>query len=687
MRGKVLLMHVVVLVLFWTHAAHAEKTYRRVRLKSIVAEAKAPASKAKKSDEAKPEKVVAISKKAAAAASNVKADKAVPMPAKKSAAPSLESTLQELQKKSEKDKAKIAELTKLVTTLEVKVSTVEKVQVASLTKQISELQEQSEKDEVRIVELTNLIEKFQAQTKLAEQAQVESQKKAELLEQKSTEDKAKIAELKALVEALQKETEELRAAKAAREKAKLEAAEAVEVASDSARGDKLPTEVDSEMLVARSDVMPMRQALLEPYALSSGRITAQESNSPLLAVETPEVSDPVEPAEESEDDLWSRDSLTGGFWGLNDSLANHGIEVAFGTVSVYQQNARGGVTTYHDNGAHTGSYDLEIAADFEKLLGFEGAGLFVHIEGGWPDAEGIDGASVGSVMGINGDAGGNRTMDVAELFYEGNIFSDALTIMAGKMDFAGVFDASEFANDEGAQFISGGLVNNATIPLPEYCLGLIMTWQASDWLSISAGAGDAQTDPRETGFRTAFHKEDYFFYILEGTISKELMSAKGPLPGNYRFGVWNDPQPKANSDMSRNYRDDVGVYTSFDQLLSKENDDPEDSQGLGVFGRYGYARPKTNDIEHFWSAGLQYQGLIDGRDDDVLGLGYAKGIFSDSANATYTQDYESLAELYYNIQCSPWLSITPHVQYLTNPGGVSNVTDSVVVGVRAAVAF
>ncbi len=685
MRVKMVLVWMVMLLV--AHEAFAAKSYRRLKLKPVVTEAKAAA--AKESAKAGTEKAAASDEKAGSADTKEKSAESKPAAAKKPELSPLEKKLQGLQAKSEKDKAKIVELTKLVKSLEDKVSTVEKVQVTALEKQISELQGQSEKDESTIAELTNLIETFRAQTKLAEQAQVKSEQKAEKLEKESADDKAKIAELKALVEALKQETVELREAKAAREKAKLEAAEAVEVASDSEPGgaEELSSEPDAEVLVAKSDVMPVTQPFMEPYALDSGRITAQESNAVFLAVEAPEAVDPVEPAEESDDDLWSRDTLTGGFWGLNDSLAEHGIEVGFGTVSVYQQNARGGVTTYHDNGAHTGSYDLEIAADFEKLLGLEGAGLFVHIEGGWPDAEGIDGASVGSVTGVNADAGGNRTMDIAELFYEGNIFSDSLTIMAGKMDFAGVFDASEFANDEGAQFINGGLVNNATIPLPEYCLGLIMTWEASDWLSISAGAGDAQTDPRETGFRTAFHKEDYFFYILEGTISTETMSANGPLPGNYRFGVWNDPQPKANSDMSRNYRDDVGVYTSVDQLLSKENDDPEDSQGLGVFGRYGYARAKTNDIEKFWSAGLQYQGPIDGRDDDVLGLGYAKGIFSDSANATYTQDYESIAELYYSIQCSPWLNITPHVQYLTNPGGVSNVTDSVVVGVRAAVAF
>jgi len=76
-------------------------------------------------------------------------------------------------------------------------------------------------------------------------------------------------------------------------------------------------------------------------------------------------------------------------------------------------------------------------------------------------------------------------------------------------------------------------------------------------------------------------------------------------------------------------------------MLIKENAGPEDSQGLGTFLRYGYANSKKNDITNFWSAGFQYQGPLDGRDDDVLGVGFAQGFFSDKAPSTYTEDYET----------------------------------------------
>ena len=388
--------------------------------------------------------------------------------------------------------------------------------------------------------------------------------------------------------------------------------------------------------------------------------------------------------------IWKQKTLTNGFFGLCERLTNNGIEVFFGVTNIYQQNVHGGLSTHRRAGRHTGSYDLELSADLEKLLGFDRGALFLHLEGGWPDTEGINGSSVGSVFGVNADAIGNRTMDVKQLFYEGILFSDNLTLTVGKIDFTGVFDCSAYADDECSQFLNGAMVDNPTIPFPEYSLGVVLTLDLSDSWYIMGGVTDAQADGRETGFSTTFHDENYFLYLLETGIASELDSANGPMPSAYRIGLWNDPQPKANSDSNNNYRDDVGFYLSFDQMLHKENSNLEDSQGLGAFLRYGHANRKKNDITNFWSVGLQYKGLLDGRNDDVLGLGFARGIFSNSASTTYTEDYENAVELYYGAQITPWLAVSPSVQYITNPSNPDNAEtadDAVVLGIRVQMNF
>jgi len=80
--------------------------------------------------------------------------------------------------------------------------------------------------------------------------------------------------------------------------------------------------------------------------------------------------------------------LTGGFGGLNDELADKGIELGFGMTNVYQQNVRGGISKHRRAGRITGSYDLELSADLRKLLGLESGSIYMLVEGGWPGISG-----------------------------------------------------------------------------------------------------------------------------------------------------------------------------------------------------------------------------------------------------------------------------------------------------------
>lgn len=404
----------------------------------------------------------------------------------------------------------------------------------------------------------------------------------------------------------------------------------------------------------------------------------------LIAVSVSIISAAVfaeEPNSESEivTNFWNCTSPSNGFWGLNDKAASMGIDIGFGLTTLYQANVKGGLSTNEHRGRNVGRYDLEMSMDLEKLMKIEGGSFFVHGWGGWTDTEGIDSHSVGSAWGIDALAVGNRGMDIVEAFYEGPLFTENLTIAIGKLDFTGIFDASNYADDECCQFLNAALVDDPSIPFPAQGLGIVLNWAITDSWYLKAGVTDAQADNRETGIRTAFHEEDYFFYALETGITAGN--------GNYRVGLWGDPQPKTNSDGSETYRDDTGVYTSCDWLVYEENPGSEDGQGLGVFARYGYAPGKTNDVTNFFSLGLQYQGIFDSRDDDIFGLAYARGIFSDTAELTYPEDYESVIETYYNAQITPWFILGPSLQYVANPGGSNTASDAVIAGVRAGIVF
>ena len=232
-------------------------------------------------------------------------------------------------------------------------------------------------------------------------------------------------------------------------------------------------------------------------------------------------------------------------------------------------------------------------------------------------------------------------------------------------------------------------INNPAIPFPEQGLGFTINWDITDSWYLLAGLADAQADGRETGFNTAFHDEDYFFYAVETGKTLELESSNGLMPGTYRVGLWIDDQDKERFSDGRVRRNDTGFYTSCDQMLYKENDNTEDSQGLGCFARYGWADSEYNSITNFYSVGLQYQGIFANRDEDVCAIGYSRGFFSDKDALNYHQDYESVLEGYYNLQISSSLVISPSMQYITNPsnGEGVDISDTLVLGLRLAMMF
>jgi porin len=398
------------------------------------------------------------------------------------------------------------------------------------------------------------------------------------------------------------------------------------------------------------------------------------------------------PAKDAAPSLMERDALTNGFWGLNDRLQPVGLDLSLSTTQIYQQNVHGGRSTSRSPGRWSGSYDLELWTNLRDLLGVEAGRIYTHAEGN--GSRGIDPYAVGSYFNVNGDAFDDRVLDVTELWYEKAWLDGMLTLRVGKIDFTGgfecrgclvSFDGSLYANDETSQFLNLALVNNPTIPFPLSGLGAILHCMPADWWYVSAGVQDAEGDRRTSGFATTFDGDDYFLYLLETAVFPRIHSAQGPLPAAYRFGLWYDPQPKGNSDSDRTYRNDVGFYTTCDQMLLKENDQPDDRQGLGMFFRCGYTDGRRNDLTQFYSGGFQYQGLVAGRDEDVFGIGYARGIFSAQALTTFPAGHESVLETYYNAQLTKWAHVSPSVQYVATPGGCGR--DAVVVGVRAQITF
>ena len=425
-------------------------------------------------------------------------------------------------------------------------------------------------------------------------------------------------------------------------------------------------------------------------------ITVLVSTTILLSLTLTSLADNPQPISDnslaSDHCLTERETLTDNWFGFGQELSSIGLTVNLGATQIYQLNLHGGLSTHRRSGRYSGSYDLELEFDLANTLSLDGGTFYIAAEGSFSD--GLDTSSIGSVFGINADAGGYRSLDVTEVYYEQALFDETLRIRIGKLDLTGgfecrgcpvSFDANSYANDETSQFLNGALINNPTIPFPEPGLGIVLHLEPAQWCYVSAGIADAQADARETGFNTTFNGDHYFFAVFEAGVVPQLPSNQGPLQGAYRLGLWFDPQPKDRNDGNGSETDDLGFYLSCDQALIRETDQPDDSQGLSAFFRLGFADDDVNPVDSFYSLGAQYQGAIPTRDDDTLALGLARGKLVRSAG--FTESHETAVELCYNAVITPWCTVSPSAQYILNPGGNSTGSDAFVLGCRVQITF
>ncbi|NLX13499.1 MAG: carbohydrate porin [Phycisphaerales bacterium] len=398
--------------------------------------------------------------------------------------------------------------------------------------------------------------------------------------------------------------------------------------------------------------------------------------------------------------LLTTPKLTGDWFGLRTTLKDVGVDFSPMLVSVYQQNFRGGVNTHN---AHeiAGMWFYNMELDFNKMLSIPGASFFIRGTQSWNNGIQRDVGSLAAPYWIAGSGGNYFYGDpncilVDKWWYRQRLLDDRIEFRLGKLlNVLDLFDQNLYAQSYVTQFSYRGFSHNLTIPAAKGIGAFAKFWPA-DWIYFQMSGIDADNRPTRTGFDTGFHGPAHFVGNWEFGLSPKWRIGDRTLPGNYRFGWWYNPRVRSvymktlDGALTQRYKSgDVGFYTSLDQLIFKENDNPSDKQGLGAFFRYGYAHGDINRINHFWSTGLQYQGLIPTRDEDLLGFGVAQSIASRQLRSEINSrtDRETVYELYYAFKVTPWCVITPDVQFITNPEANKDARDSVVGGVRIRIDF
>lgn len=394
-------------------------------------------------------------------------------------------------------------------------------------------------------------------------------------------------------------------------------------------------------------------------------------------------------------DLHSK-TMTGDWGGLRRTLEDAGIKLS---LSYQQQgffNFHGGRDS-NDGSRFHGSYDLKLQYDTQKMGLWPGGYGYIKAKGNWREGVGFNEGKIGGWSSPNADEKEDDAIYINKWWVGQKLLDGLLDIRAGRIETKkDVFDKNAYADHEDKYFMNSWFVASANVPHTT-AMGARIKFTPCEWFYFQFGAfdGDSRGDKRG-GLRTTFHDAPRFIGMWEMGFNLQLETARGRLAGHYRIGLWYDGRKKQlfRNDLGgrrspRTTTDDMGMYLSFDQMLAKENDDPNDTQGLGGFFRYGYAPPESNDMEHFWSLGMQYQGLIPERDKDVVAFGVAQGIYSHIFQRQISRavSHQTVYEIYYAIHLTPWLVITPDVQFIENPGGRGEFKDSIIGGVRLRIIF
>lgn len=422
-------------------------------------------------------------------------------------------------------------------------------------------------------------------------------------------------------------------------------------------------------------------------------------------------------------DLASRKYLTGDWGGLRKELAESGILFELDVTQLLQGNAHGGKDT-NNAFRYSGSADYYIKLDTARMGLWPGGLLTLH--GETKIGDNVN-PKVGSLMppnfqGLLPVPGEPGTTTLSE-FYFMQALSERFVLLAGKVDGSALVDQNAFASNQRTQFMNAGLRLNPVLfyATPYTTMAAGAVWLPTDWLQVTTAVTDNDPDGAvtNTGFNTAFHGRDWY------TATQEYAFTIKPFdkPGHQRFGwFWTSREfPELGGDtriqfprvigprliarrflprwarfvrLGRNVysltdtetsADTWGLYHNFDQYLYTEADDPE--QGVGIFGRFGYGGA-PNLFEQFYSFGVSGKGSIPERDRDTWGVGYYHANINDDVNPAFGLHSEQGVEVYYNIEVTPWLHITPDLQIIADPGGgYQNWDTAIVYGLRAQVTF
>jgi len=291
--------------------------------------------------------------------------------------------------------------------------------------------------------------------------------------------------------------------------------------------------------------------------------------------------------------------------------------------------------------------------DFEKRFGDWGL-LFLRIQ---PGNGNTISPGLNLFSGVNYNAHDNGPKpELRQYWYKQRLFDNQISLTAGKVQSRNLLDRSIYAGDDDAQFLADVFNKSLAIEWPSRYgpgLNIAVAPQKIGFLEFGVNYFDAPGKWVHLGRNNVFSFET------------KLKSRRG----NYRFYSWVNKRKHRmllkQQDKNLNY----GAGFGFDQEIADI---------FGIFGRLGWQRPDLipadggATIGFTWSGGGQMTGKYWGRNEDVLGIAigqlFPSKQYHDAGNPSGAEGH---LELYYNFALGKHFHISPDLQLIWNPNGVT----------------
>jgi len=320
-----------------------------------------------------------------------------------------------------------------------------------------------------------------------------------------------------------------------------------------------------------------------------------------------------------------------------------GVNAAIAPQAVFQTKGHGAQANRH--AYQLASADLFFAARVaQHTLFFADV---VGLSGPPPDLE------TGGLTLLNGFSARlvrQNELNLREAWLRTEVFSQKLSLIAGRLDLTNYFDHNAAANDETRQFLSDALVNNPTLNLATNGSGVAAVYDPKNGFNFKIGMQQSKSD--------ATNLSQSLFSLAEiGYVARP----PGLGEGNYR--AWY----RTDNSFER-YRTGYGV--SLDQKLAPQ---------VTWFGRYGAAQADVKR-DHFYSGGLQFANGAGFYPGDVWGLGYAHYDLGVGPK-------ERLAEGYYSFGLSEKFKLSFHLTHVLEKTPGQDTVGYLVPGIRLQASF